>query len=145
MRTITTTAALACAVFFAGVASRAWAQSSEGEKVTQSTAEAPAGSGADEFVRHCALCHGLDGRGDGPLAQAMKIVPTDLTRIAARHKGEFPSAKVADVIRNGGGVLGHGSSAMLAWGLYFSEKHNPAVGRARIAELVRYIQSLQEK
>ena len=34
---------------------------------------------------------------------------------------------------------------MLAWGAFFSEKGNPAVGRARIAELARYIENLQEK
>jgi len=128
MRVRAASAALACAVLVAGIAPRASAQSA-----------------ADDFVRHCALCHGLDGRGHGPLAEAMKIVPADLTRIAARHKGQFPSAKVADVIRNGGGVLGHGSSAMLAWGLYFSEKHRPEVGRARIRRLVHYLESLQEK
>lgn len=101
--------------------------------------------GADEFRRHCALCHGLDGTGGGPLAEAMKAVPTDLTRLGARSNGEFPSVRVADVIRNGGGVLGHGSSAMLAWGNYFGEKGNPKVGKERIAELVAYIKSLQQK
>lgn len=134
------TALLLCAVLGAVVAPPAWAQSVDTEKAAQ-----PAYSGADEFARHCAICHGLDGRGSGPLAQAMKIAPTDLTRIAAQNKGEFPSAKIADVIRNGGGVLGHGTSAMLPWGKYFSEKHNPEVGRGRINALVGYIESLQAK
>lgn len=102
-------------------------------------------SGQQAFERHCALCHGLDGRGSGPLADAMKLVPTDLTRLAARSNGEFPSNRVADVIRNGGAVLGHGSSAMLAWGTYFAEKGQPKVGKQRIAELVSYIKSLQQK
>jgi mono/diheme cytochrome c family protein len=102
-------------------------------------------SGQQAFERHCALCHGLDGRGAGPLADAMKLVPTDLTRLAARNNGEFPSNRVADVIRNGGAVLGHGSSAMLAWGNYFAEKGQPKVAKQRIAELVGYIKSLQQK
>jgi hypothetical protein len=50
-------------------------------------------------------CNGLDGRGQGPLAQAMKIVPADLRQISAKHAGSFPESKVADVIRNGGAVL----------------------------------------
>ena len=107
--------------------------------------EAGSETGPDLFVWHCALCHGLDGCGHGPLAEAMKIVPADLTKISARHNGEFPAAKVADIIRNGGGVLGHGSSAMLAWGLYFSEKHKPEIAKARIAALVSYLRTLQEK
>ena len=100
-------------------------------------------NGADLYKNHCAVCHGLDARGQGPLAAAMKIVPADLTRIAAEPGGEFPDAKIADVIRNGGAVLGHGSRAMLPWGLYFSERHKPEVGRARIKALVAYIKSLQ--
>jgi mono/diheme cytochrome c family protein len=102
-------------------------------------------SGKDIFVRHCALCHGLDGSGDGPLAAALQIAPANLTRIAVEHNDKFPSAKIADVIRNGGGVLGHGSTAMLAWGLYFSEKRKPEVARARIKALVDYIQSIQQQ
>lgn len=101
--------------------------------------------GAEEFQRHCALCHGLDGRGSGPLAEALKAMPTDLTRLSARAGGEFPATRVADVIRNGGGVLGHGSSAMLAWGTYFAEKGQPKVAKERIGELVAYIKSLQQK
>ncbi len=101
--------------------------------------------GQQEFEQSCALCHGLDGTGNGPLADAMKLVPTDLTRLAQRSNGEFPSNRVADVIRNGGGVLGHGSSAMLAWGKYFAEKGHPKVAKERIAELVAYIKSLQQK
>jgi mono/diheme cytochrome c family protein len=102
-------------------------------------------TGQEEFQRHCALCHGLDGRGDGPLAQAMKLAPTDLTRLSANNNGEFPSNKVSDVIRNGGNVLGHGSSAMLPWGTYFAERGEPKVGKEWIAALVGYIKSLQQK
>ncbi len=69
----------------------------------------------------------------------------DLTRLAVEHDDEFPAAKIADVISNGGGVLGHGSTAMLAWGLYFSEKRKPEVARARIKALVDYIESIQQK
>ena len=89
-------------------------------------------SGSDLYLRHCAICHGIDGRGHGPLTEAMKIVPADLTRVTVRNGGGFPDAKVSDVIRNGGGVLGHGSMAMLPWGFYFSERRKPAVGKARI-------------
>jgi hypothetical protein len=87
----------------------------------------------------------MDGHGHGPVADAMKIAPADLTQIAKQHGGEYPAGRVADIIRNGGGVLGHGSSAMLAWGIYFSEKHNPAMGKARIARLMDYLRDLQEK
>jgi mono/diheme cytochrome c family protein len=121
-------ALLVCALY-ASTAAPSWAQS----------------SGQQEFERHCALCHGLDGKGQGPLASAMKLVPTDLTRLAARSNGEYPASRVGDVIRNGGGVLGHGSSAMLPWGNYFGEKGKPEVAKERIADLVTYIKSLQQR
>ena len=31
------------------------------------------------YVSYCQLCHGVDGKGDGPLARAMKITPANLT------------------------------------------------------------------
>ena len=31
------------------------------------------------FVSYCQLCHGEDGKGDGPLAKEMRIKPADLT------------------------------------------------------------------
>jgi mono/diheme cytochrome c family protein len=113
----------------------------------EAVAAEPAGGelpGRDLYVQHCAICHGLDGTGQGPLAQAMKIVPADLTQVAVKHAGDFPDAKVRDVIRNGGAVLGHGSTAMLPWGLYFSERHNPSVAKARIKALTEYIKSIQQ-
>ncbi|HEX9881041.1 MAG TPA: c-type cytochrome [Hyphomicrobium sp.] len=99
--------------------------------------------GKDAYLRHCAVCHGLEGYGNGPLADAMKIAPSDLTRLAAKHDGEFPAAKVSDVIRNGGAVLGHGSPTMPAWGLYFAEKRQPDVLRARVKALVDYLAGIQ--
>ena len=102
-------------------------------------------SGKDLFVRHCALCHGLDASGNGPLAAALQIAPADLTRISVEHNDVFPADKIADIIRNGGGVLGHGSTAMLAWGTYFAEKRKPEVAKARIKALVDYIESIQQK
>ncbi len=40
---------------------------------------APAYEGRGLYVSYCQLCHGIGGKGDGPLAQAMKINPADLT------------------------------------------------------------------
>jgi mono/diheme cytochrome c family protein len=127
-------------LFCAGIA---YALAAHGKAVAEEPAAGEL-SGRDLYVRHCAICHGLDGTGQGPLAQAMKIVPADLTQIAAKHAGDFPDAKVRDVIRNGGAVLGHGSTAMLPWGLYFSERRNPAAAKARIKALTEYIKSIQQ-
>lgn len=115
-------------------AQSAWAESSASEA---------AKTAADTYLEHCHLCHGLGGRGDGPVADALKVAPADLTMITARNNGRFPSAKLADIIRNGGGLLGHGTTEMPAWGSAFGEKGDPDVARKRISDLVRYIESLQ--
>lgn len=130
---------LLAAAVASGGANAAWSQ----DTLPNPPWDGGLANGADLYKQHCAICHGLDAHGQGPLAAAMKVVPADLTRIAAEHGGEFPDAKIADVIRNGGAVLGHGSRAMLPWGLYFSERHKPDVGRARIKDLVAYIKSIQ--
>jgi mono/diheme cytochrome c family protein len=52
--------------------------------LTVSAAEAfanppPAYEGRRLYVSYCQLCHGVDGKGDGPLARVMQITPADLT------------------------------------------------------------------
>ena len=44
-----------------------------------SAGPAPASGGRRLYVSYCQLCHGTRGKGDGPLAKAMKISPADLT------------------------------------------------------------------
>lgn len=99
--------------------------------------------GERDYVRYCALCHGLEGTGLGPLAEAMKAAPANLTLIARRHGGKFPEDYVKQVIANGGGIKGHGSTAMLAWSSFFSDEPDLGSPDARIDELTHYIERLQ--
>ena len=39
----------------------------------------PAYEGRRLYVSYCQLCHGIDGKGDGPLARVMEISPADLS------------------------------------------------------------------
>jgi cbb3-type cytochrome c oxidase subunit III len=39
----------------------------------------PAYEGRRLYVSYCQLCHGTDGKGEGPLAKVMQISPADLT------------------------------------------------------------------
>jgi len=45
----------------------------------QTASPPPAYEGRRLFVSYCQLCHGVAGKGDGPLAKAMSITPADLT------------------------------------------------------------------
>ena len=100
------------------------------------------------FDAYCATCHGRDGRGDGPTAQALKSRPADLTLIARRNGGTFPQDRIARFIANGdSSTPAHGSKEMPVWGPNFvalaplSDKLvNP-----RIEDVVRYLKSIQAK
>ena len=55
-------------------------------KVIKEVAVRPPASnqGVDLYNQYCSVCHGKDGKGAGPAADALKTRPTDLTQIAHR-------------------------------------------------------------
>jgi mono/diheme cytochrome c family protein len=57
-----------------------------------------ASDGKALFMQNCAVCHGADARGDGPMARTMRKPPADLTLITVRHGDRFPRAKVMSII-----------------------------------------------
>jgi mono/diheme cytochrome c family protein len=105
--------------------------------------------GAPLFVRHCAACHGVGGRGDGPAAEAMRKPPADLTAIAARRAGVFPTSEIALFIDGRFEIPPHGSREMPVWGQRFgTDVPDPGLGdsiaRGNIASLVEYLKSIQQ-
>ncbi|WP_412507355.1 c-type cytochrome [Roseovarius sp. SYSU LYC5161] len=50
-------------------------------------------AGKRHYVSNCAVCHGLTGRGDGPLASVLATRPADLTRLSAQNGGSFPATR----------------------------------------------------
>jgi mono/diheme cytochrome c family protein len=106
-------------------------------------------SGKEMYNQYCAPCHGVDGKGNGPAASAMKAQPTDLTQLARKHDGKYPANSVASVLRfgDGAGAGAHGSAQMPVWGplLQSLDKFHDTVAQQRIANIVGYIESLQVK
>ncbi len=103
--------------------------------------------GRNLYKAYCAVCHGSEGKGNGPMAEALRVPPSDLTRISARNGGKFPLARIERVI-SGEEPLpsGHGTSAMPVWGPIFSQvAWDRDMGRVRIDNLARYIRTLQAK
>ena len=58
-----------------------------------------AASGKQMYDNYCAVCHGTNGKGGGPAAEALKTPPTDLTILSQKEGGKFPAAHVASAIR----------------------------------------------
>ncbi|MEW8229793.1 MAG: c-type cytochrome [Candidatus Thiodiazotropha endolucinida] len=85
------------------------------------------------YNQSCFLCHGTDGKGNGPLAKKLDVAPDDLT------DGDNGAAEKSDRELFGmiQGTIKHGSgaSAMPQWGL--------AMPGNQINSLVAYIRFLQ--
>jgi mono/diheme cytochrome c family protein len=109
--------------------------------------------GSAEYLNSCATCHGVEGKGDGTLAKHLDIHPANLTVLAKNNDGVYPFLKVFQNIDGRSATLGHGSMLMPVWGDRYSmdigEKYgafgSETAVRARILELVYYIQTIQQK
>ena len=112
--------------------------------------------GKGEYNAACATCHGLQGRGDGPMADQLKARVPDLTGLAKANQGVFPFDKVYQIIDGRQEVKAHGTREMPVWGQYFRLQtsaffenypaSDPESGaRSRILALTEYVYRLQRK
>lgn len=104
-------------------------------------------TGSAVFKTYCTSCHGLSGKGDGPLAAHLRFKPPDLTLFASRNDGKWDGSKVARIIDGRDPVKGHGGPDMPVWGDAFKssrEGYDEESVKTRIQVLVEYIQGLQE-
>ncbi len=130
----------AAALFAALLLAPAMAAAQEVTPMKQTT------PGAEVFRTYCAACHGTSARGDGPLASSMNRKPANLTEIAKRNGGVFPSDLVFRTIDGRQPVRGHGGPEMPVWGDAFmrSREAGDAVSAKQVIEtLVAYLESLQ--
>jgi mono/diheme cytochrome c family protein len=93
--------------------------------------------GAQLFADHCALCHGADAEGRGVVSPQLMWTPADLTRIASRHGGAFPTAEVFELIARRDPLGNHQSPEMPRWGKYWKDD-------SKIDALVEYLRSIQQ-
>jgi mono/diheme cytochrome c family protein len=123
-------------------AANGWAQSQPASERLIESIQGPA-----LYQAYCAVCHGKDAKGNGPLAATLKTTPADLTRLAAHQSGKFPLVAVRNII-SGDAQSGpsHGPRSMPVWGPIFSQVTNDQdLGRVRIDNLARYLETIQVK
>jgi mono/diheme cytochrome c family protein len=104
--------------------------------------------GASIFQNYCAACHGLDGRGNGPVSKALKREVPDLTRLSERNDGAFPAINVRTTIMFGADDLlpAHGSKEMPIWGPIFHEiDFDQDLGNVRLENVTKYLESFHRK
>lgn len=104
--------------------------------------------GRESYVQYCSSCHGADGGGAGPVAQALKTPPPDLTKISARREGRFDEKVVASLIDGRDMPPVHGTREMPVWGKRFSERLGGGeIGeesvRGQLLVLIEYLRSIQ--
>lgn len=98
------------------------------------------------YQAYCAVCHGKDAKGNGPMAKNLRTAPSDLTRYAARRGGNVFRAEMRRIIKGENDAQSmHGTREMPVWGPIFSEvgPGDRDMGEVRIDNLIRYIESLQ--
>ena len=102
-------------------------------------------SGQEMYTAYCAVCHGKDGRGNGPAAEALRVAPPDLTTLAKKNDNSYPSDRVRSAIAGDVRLPIHGSKEMPVWGELFwsmSQGHSSEV-QLRISNLNKHIESMQ--
>jgi mono/diheme cytochrome c family protein len=93
---------------------------------------------------YCAPCHGETGKGDGPVASALKARPADVTQLARKNGGLYPAEQVSAFVTGTGRTLpSHGPAEMPVWGPTFRAFESDARVRERIKNLVAFVGSLQ--
>jgi hypothetical protein len=106
-------------------------------------------SGVEMYERLCSSCHGPGGHGDGPVSPLIKVNVPDLTRVALRDGGEFPTEDVRRTIDGRWDRRAHGARDMPVWGWQFYDSANTndaqerAVVDSMIDRLVVYLRSIQ--
>jgi len=135
---IALTAALAVGISYADQSTR---------KITIPVNKTSPASGKQMYTGYCAPCHGLDGRGQGPVASALKTPPTDLGVLARSNHGKFPETHIVSVLDNGVQIPAHGSVEMPVWGPILAKMNvsNPQDKLLRVSNLSRYLETLQVK
>jgi mono/diheme cytochrome c family protein len=119
-------------------------------------------AGKAEYRSNCAACHGIDGKGNGPVSKELKTHPTDLTVLAKKNNGVFPINALSKVIDGRESIGSHGTRDMPIWGyrlvppehyilketddfLYLPPASPEAIVQGRILAIIDYLNRIQEK
>jgi len=136
------------ALFLVGVAGLCGAAQSQSQfKVVIPVQKTSPTNGKVMYQNYCAPCHGVDGKGNGPVASELRTPPTNLTLLSKKNQGKFPDIHIASVLRFGSRFPAHGTEQMPVWGPILGKMNqmNAMDKQLRISNLSSYIESLQVK
>lgn len=108
-------------------------------------------NGAADFAEYCAGCHGASGKGNGPDAPGLAKAPADLTTLAKRNGGSFPTTQVMAKIW--GYTGGKGGAVMPGFGPLLDSDTIPYDGGdnimtptpLRLVQIAEHLKTLQAR
>jgi mono/diheme cytochrome c family protein len=106
---------------------QAQAESSEKEAIQKGTAH---------YLFFCGNCHGVDAKGDGPLAAHLKMAPTDLTQLQATGGGTSVAEQVMKAL-DGRHAIGETETHKMP---IFSE----SLEMKTVIEITEYLKTIQQ-
>jgi mono/diheme cytochrome c family protein len=115
--------------FFAAACSKAPAPTAQLPDLVDAS---PSRAGEMIFQTRCFVCHGREGKGDGPASTGLAATVRDLTSPA--WQDSTSDETIGKVIRSGAAAVG-GTAAMAP---------NPDLSDAQIQSLVQYIRGLRK-
>ena len=111
--------------------------------------------GQREYLSNCVACHGVTGKGEGPVAPLLKSRVPDLSLMSRQNGGVFPFARVYDAIDGRVIQPAHGTRDMPIWGNAYKSSGAPEYDdypynaeffvRSRILALIDYLNRMQAK
>ncbi|HEY7922109.1 MAG TPA: c-type cytochrome [Vicinamibacteria bacterium] len=136
MRRARTCSRVAAALVMIGAGSLAVCEDNQPKVIT----------GYATYMTYCAVCHGVAAKGDGPLADSLRVRPPDLTLLAKRSGGRFDEETVRRIIDGRKPVKGHGGPDMPVWGDVFkntADRYSDAAVREKVMGVVEHLRSIQ--
>ncbi len=107
--------------------------------------------GNDLYRTYCWQCHGFEATGDGPMAEMLAIRTPDLTKLAARNDGVFPTERVAQQVDGRSPLLAHGGEMPIFGPALDSDKQialslpsgQPMMTGVPLASLIAFLETIQ--
>jgi hypothetical protein len=105
------------------------------------------GEGREQYLQHCAACHGIKGDGHGPLEHELTAPPADLRLLSRRYGNPLPEDQIARFMDGRADVKAHGPRDMPVWGeemwQYPEGTGNPNQVSDSVVHIIHYLQSIQ--
>ena len=106
--------------------------------------------GKQLYLQYCSSCHGGAGKGDGTVSRALDIRVPDLTVLAKKNHGIYPTDEVMATIDGRRSVRGHGDRDMPVWGQSFyresqDKKYAELTTLLKVKVIAEFIATLQRK